>query len=259
MEIEHGPLCWPTMSASISCWVQFTGSLQEHSSTTIWGMGLFAGLQCQPQSAAGCSLLEVSRNIHPLLSEGWASLLAYNVNLNQLLGAVYWKSPGTFIHYYLRDGPLCWPTMSTSISCWVQFTGSLQEHSSTIIWGMGLFAGLQCQPQSAVGCSLLEVSRNIHPLLFEGWASLLAYNVSLSQLLGVAYWKSPGTFTHYYLRDVSRPREVGSKGIGSTMVAQQSICPPTPIPLLLPPPPAPLPVPLLLPTLPDTKQVRPPS
>ena len=65
------------------------------------------------------------------------------------------------------------------------------------------------------------------------WASSLAFasNVSLSSLMDAAYWRSPGTFIHFYLRDVSRLREDRSRGIASAVVAQQSIsaaCAPSP-------------------------------
>ena len=71
------------------------------------------------------------------------------------------------------------------------------------------------------------------PHEIRAWASSLAFanNVSLSSLMDAAYWRSPGTFIHYYLRDVSRLREDGSRGIASAVVAQQSIsaaCAPSP-------------------------------
>ena len=68
------------------------------------------------------------------------------------------------------------------------------------------------------------------------WASSLAFasNISLSSLMNAAHWRSPGTFIHFYLiklRDVSRLREDGSRGVASAVVAQQTIsasCAPSP-------------------------------
>ena len=63
------------------------------------------------------------------------------------------------------------------------------------------------------------------PHEIRAWASSLAFasNVSLSSLMDAAYWRSPGTFIHFYLRDVSWLREDGSRGIASAVVAQQTI------------------------------------
>ena len=63
------------------------------------------------------------------------------------------------------------------------------------------------------------------PHEIRAWASSLAFaiNISLSSLMDAAYWMSPGTFIHFYLWDVSRLREDGSRGIASAVVAQQSI------------------------------------
>ena len=71
------------------------------------------------------------------------------------------------------------------------------------------------------------------PHEIRAWASSLAFasNISLGSLMDAAYWRSPGTFLHFYLRDVSRLQEDGSRGIASAVVAQQSIsasCAPSP-------------------------------
>ena len=71
------------------------------------------------------------------------------------------------------------------------------------------------------------------PHEIRAWSSSLAFasNVSLSSLMDAAYWRSPGTFIHFYLWDMSRLREDGSRGIASAVVAQQSIsasCAPSP-------------------------------
>ena len=81
------------------------------------------------------------------------------------------------------------------------------------------------------GSELAVFSPRPHEI--RAWASSLAFasNVSLSSLMEAAYWRSPGTFIHFYLRDVSRLREDGSRGIASAVVAQQTIsasCAPPP-------------------------------
>ena len=81
------------------------------------------------------------------------------------------------------------------------------------------------------GSELAVFSPRPHEI--RAWASSLAFasNVSLSSLMEAAYWRSPGTFIHFYLRDVSRLREDGSRGIASAVVAQQTIsasCAPLP-------------------------------
>ncbi|KAL8584420.1 hypothetical protein ACOMHN_032040 [Nucella lapillus] len=59
----------------------------------------------------------------------------------------------------------------------------------------------------------------------RAWASSLAFShsVSLQKVLDAAYWRSPGTFIQYYLQDVSRLRDDGSRGIASAVVAQHPI------------------------------------
>ena len=71
------------------------------------------------------------------------------------------------------------------------------------------------------------------PHEIRAWASSLAFasNISLSSLIDAAYWRSPGTFIHLYIRDVSRLGEDGFRGIASAVVAQQSMsasCAPLP-------------------------------
>ena len=59
----------------------------------------------------------------------------------------------------------------------------------------------------------------------RAWAASLAFSHSnnLQAVLDAAYWRNPGTFIHFYLRDVSRLREDGSRGISSAVVAQQTL------------------------------------
>eukprot|EP00745_Piridium_sociabile_P014347 TRINITY_DN2118_c0_g1_i2.p1 TRINITY_DN2118_c0_g1~~TRINITY_DN2118_c0_g1_i2.p1 ORF type:complete len:1001 (-),score=88.55 TRINITY_DN2118_c0_g1_i2:57-3059(-) len=66
------------------------------------------------------------------------------------------------------------------------------------------------------------------PHEIRAWAASLAFihTGNMNELLDAAYWKSPGTFIDYYLRDVSRLREDGSWGIASVVVAQQAISAP---------------------------------
>ena len=56
----------------------------------------------------------------------------------------------------------------------------------------------------------------------RAWASSLAFahSIRLSAILESAFWKSQGTFIDFYLRDVSRLREDGSRGIQSLVAAQ---------------------------------------
>ena len=59
----------------------------------------------------------------------------------------------------------------------------------------------------------------------RAWVASLAWAhlVSLSALLDTAYWRSQGTFIEFYLRDISRLRTDGSRGISSLVVAQHAI------------------------------------
>ena len=59
----------------------------------------------------------------------------------------------------------------------------------------------------------------------RAWASSLAFahSIPLSEVMQSAFWKSQGTFIEGYLRDVSRFREDGSRGIQSLVVAQSVI------------------------------------
>ena len=56
----------------------------------------------------------------------------------------------------------------------------------------------------------------------RAWATSLAFahSLPLSKIMEAAYWKSQGTFIEFYLRDVSRLREDGSRGIQSLVAAQ---------------------------------------
>ena len=57
----------------------------------------------------------------------------------------------------------------------------------------------------------------------RAWASSLAWahNVQISKIMDAAYWFNQGTFLDFYLRDVSRLNDDGSRGISSAVVAQQ--------------------------------------
>ena len=59
----------------------------------------------------------------------------------------------------------------------------------------------------------------------RAWASSMAWahNVSLSNIMDAAYWHSRATFIQFYLREVSRLNQDGSRGISSVVVAQQAI------------------------------------
>ena len=66
------------------------------------------------------------------------------------------------------------------------------------------------------------------PREVRAWAASLAFAQLCSQqsILDAAYWRSEGTFSHFYLRDVSRLRENGSRGIGSVVAAHQRLSAP---------------------------------
>ena len=59
----------------------------------------------------------------------------------------------------------------------------------------------------------------------RAWASSLAFshNTSLEDVMKAAFWRNNGTFMEYYLRDVSRLNEDGSRGISSVVAAQQTL------------------------------------
>ena len=56
----------------------------------------------------------------------------------------------------------------------------------------------------------------------RAWATSLAFahSLPLATIMEAAFWKSQGTFIDFYLRDVSRLREDGARGIQSLVAAQ---------------------------------------
>ena len=68
------------------------------------------------------------------------------------------------------------------------------------------------------GCN--ELSARAHEI--RAWATSLAFahSLLLTAIMEAAFWKSQGTFIEFYLRDVSRLREDGSRGIQSLVAAQ---------------------------------------
>ena len=59
----------------------------------------------------------------------------------------------------------------------------------------------------------------------RAWASSLAFahSIPLSEVMQSSVLESQGAFAEFYLRDVSRLREDGSRGIQSLVVAQSVI------------------------------------
>ena len=59
----------------------------------------------------------------------------------------------------------------------------------------------------------------------RAWSASLAlkHSVPLQSILESAYWRSEGTFIHFYLRDSRRLREDGSHGVSSLVVAQRPV------------------------------------
>ncbi|XP_076459331.1 uncharacterized protein LOC143292702 [Babylonia areolata] len=56
----------------------------------------------------------------------------------------------------------------------------------------------------------------------RAWSSslALAHSARLQDIMDAAYWKNPATFNDFYLRDVARLWDDGSRGIASVVVAQ---------------------------------------
>ena len=76
---------------------------------------------------------------------------------------------------------------------------------------------------TSTGAGVASVDCRAHEI--RAWAASLAWahNTSLNSILDAAFWRNPGTFLEFYLRDVSRLNEDGSRGIASAVVAQQAI------------------------------------
>ena len=68
------------------------------------------------------------------------------------------------------------------------------------------------------GCN--ELSVRAHEI--RAWSASLAFahSLPLATIMEAAFWRSQGTFIEFYLRDVSRLREDGSRGIQSLVAAQ---------------------------------------
>ena len=70
---------------------------------------------------------------------------------------------------------------------------------------------------------LVASSHRAHEL--RAWSASLAltHSVPLQSILEAAYWRSEGTFIHFYLRDSRRLREDGSYGVSSLVLAQHPV------------------------------------
>ena len=65
-------------------------------------------------------------------------------------------------------------------------------------------------------------STRAHELRALAASLAFEHSIPLHQVLEAAFWKSDATFIHHYLRDTSRLRQDGSRGIG-TMVSSQRV------------------------------------
>ena len=135
------------------------------------------------------------------------------------------RPTGSAWRLFAPSGVACFSlgTRTTGMS-----SGSQQSLGGSEKWLQLLMRGL------GQNCSVFSP----RPHEVRAWASSLAFasNISLSSLTNASHCRSPGTFIHFYLRDVSHLRRTE-----------------------WPSRPSRPPAPLLLPHLPDIEQVSPPS
>ena len=65
------------------------------------------------------------------------------------------------------------------------------------------------------------------PHELRAWSSSLAFalNISMTDIMEAAYWRSPSAFINHYLRDVTQCRQDGTYGVSSLAISQRTVTP----------------------------------
>ena len=127
-------------------------------------------------------------------------------SLSSLSAAVSWPLMAGTARYALCE--LCGPTGSAQSFCskcrrllfsWNESYKDDIRQSTVSQWLREVITAACARPRS----ELSVFTPRLHEI--KAWVSSLAFanNVSLSNLIDAAYWKSPGTVIQFYLRDVS--------------------------------------------------------
>ena len=91
---------------------------------------------------------------------------------------------------------------------------------STISWWL---AEVISAAYVSSGSNLAGVVPKPHEVLAEAPSLAFARSMILHDVMEAAYWRFPGTFIQFYLRDMSRLWEDGSCGVAFAVVAQQAV------------------------------------